>query len=72
MLARRFAKFDAEAAFDLMSRHRVSCAFLPPTALRMLRLVPSPRSRWPLVLLAASGGEPLGAELLDWGARALV
>ncbi len=72
VLARRFAKFDAEAAFDLMSRHRVTCAFLPPTALRMLRLVPTPRDRWPLVLRsAASGGEPLGAELLDWGARAL-
>jgi acetyl-CoA synthetase len=68
VLARRFAKFDAEAAFELMSRHRVTCTFLPPTALRMLRLVPSPRARWPLALRsAASGGEPLGKELLEWG-----
>jgi acetyl-CoA synthetase len=68
VLARRFAKFDAESAFDLMSRHQVTCTFLPPTALRMLRLVPSPRARWPLALRsAASGGEPLGRELLDWG-----
>ena len=68
VLARRFAKFDAEAAFDLMSRHRVTCTFLPPTALRMLRLVPAPRARWPLALRsAASGGEPLGQELLEWG-----
>ena len=72
VLARRFAKFDAEAGFDLMSRHRVTCTFLPPTALRMLRLVPSPRSRWPLALRSvASGGEPLGKELLDWGRREL-
>ena len=72
VLARRFAKFDAEAAFDLMSRHRVTCTFLPPTALRMLRLVPSPRTRWPLALRsAASGGEPLGNELLEWGQREL-
>jgi acetyl-CoA synthetase len=72
VLARRFAKFDAEAAFDLMSRHRVTCTFLPPTALRMLRLVQSPRSRWPLALRsAASGGEPLGRELLEWGQREL-
>ncbi len=72
VLARRFAKFDAEAGFDLMSRHRVTCTFLPPTALRMLRLVPSPRTRWPLALRSiASGGEPLGKELLDWGRREL-
>lgn len=72
VLARRFAKFDAEAAFDLMSRHRVTCTFLPPTALRMLRLVPAPRSRWPLALRSiASGGEPLGKELLEWGQREL-
>ena len=72
VLARRFAKFDAEAGFDLMSRHQVTCTFLPPTALRMLRLVPSPRTRWPLALRSiASGGEPLGKELLDWGRREL-
>ena len=72
VLARRFAKFDAEAAFDLMSRHKVTCTFLPPTALRMLRLVPSPRARWPLALRsAASGGEPLGKELLEWGREEL-
>ena len=72
VLARRFAKFDAEAGFELMSRHRVTCTFLPPTALRMLRLVPSPRERWPLALRSiASGGEPLGKELLDWGRREL-
>jgi acetyl-CoA synthetase len=72
VVAHRFAKFDATAAFELMSRHRVSCTFLPPTALRMLRLVPQPRERWPLVLRsAASGGEPLGKELLEWGTREL-
>ncbi len=72
VLARRFAKFDAESAFDLMSRHKVTCTFLPPTALRMLRLVPSPRARWPLALRsAASGGEPLGKELLEWGRNEL-
>ncbi len=72
VVARRFAKFDATAAFELMARHRVTCTFLPPTALRMLRLVPQPRERWPLALRsAASGGEPLGKELLEWGRREL-
>ncbi|WP_118182432.1 acyl-CoA synthetase [Paraburkholderia phosphatilytica] len=71
VLARRFEKFDGEAAFDLMQRHQVTHTFLPPTALKMMRTVEHPE-RWPLALRAvASGGESLGAELIDWGRRAL-
>lgn len=71
VLARRFEKFDGEAAFDLMQRHGVTHAFLPPTALKMMRTVVDPE-RWQLSLRAvASGGESLGAELIGWGRRAL-
>ncbi|MEX3972282.1 acyl-CoA synthetase [Paraburkholderia caribensis] len=71
VLARRFEKFDGEAAFDLMQRHAVTHAFLPPTALKMMRAVEHPE-RWKLSLRAvASGGESLGAELIEWGRRAL-
>jgi acetyl-CoA synthetase len=71
VLARRFEKFDGEAAFDLMQRHQVTHTFLPPTALKMMRTVESPE-RWSLALRAvASGGESLGAELIEWGRRAL-
>jgi len=71
VLARRFAKFDGEAAFDLMARHAVSHTFLPPTALKMMRGVERPE-RWNLVLRSvASGGESLGEELIGWGRRAL-
>ncbi|MGF6772691.1 acetyl-CoA synthetase [Paraburkholderia sp. GAS199] len=71
VLARRFAKFDGEAAFDLMARHAVSHTFLPPTALKMMRGVERPE-RWTLSLRSvASGGESLGEELIDWGRRAL-
>jgi acetyl-CoA synthetase len=71
VLARRFAKFDGEAAFDLMARHAVSHTFLPPTALKMMRGVERPE-RWTLALRSvASGGESLGEELIDWGRRAL-
>ncbi|MBP0594363.1 acyl-CoA synthetase [Paraburkholderia sp. LEh10] len=71
VLARRFEKFDGEAAFDLMQRYAVTHAFLPPTALKMMRAVEHPE-RWQLSLRAvASGGESLGAELIDWGRRAL-
>jgi acetyl-CoA synthetase len=71
VLARRFEKFDGEAAFDLMARHAVTHTFLPPTALKMMRTVAHPE-RWKLSLHAvASGGESLGEELIAWGRAAL-
>jgi acetyl-CoA synthetase len=72
VLARRFEKFDPEAAFDLMARHGVRNTFLPPTALKMLRAACPSRGRWNLQLRSvASGGESLGAELLHWGREVL-
>jgi acetyl-CoA synthetase len=68
VVARRFEKFEPEAAFELMARHGVRNAFLPPTALKMMRPVPDPQRRWKLQLRSiASGGESLGEELLQWG-----
>ena len=66
VIARRLAKFDPEAAFDLMARHRVRNAFLPPTALKFMaksieRPVPSVDLR-----SIGSGGERLGAPLQEW------
>ncbi|MHB2166781.1 acyl-CoA synthetase [Alsobacter sp. R-9] len=72
VVARRFAKFTGEAAFDLLARHRVRNAFIPPTALKTMRAVPDVRSRFSFDLrTVASGGETLGAELLDWGREVL-
>ncbi|HUU71929.1 MAG TPA: acyl-CoA synthetase [Burkholderiales bacterium] len=72
VVARRFGKFDAEEAFDLMARHAVRNVFMPPTALRMLRTVENPASRWKLNLRSlASGGESLGVELLQWSREKL-
>jgi len=50
VVARRFDKFDPEEAFALMARTGVRNAFIPPTALRMLRSAPSPRGRHDLKL----------------------
>ena len=71
VVARRFDKFDPDEAFALMASTGVRNTFIPPTALRMMRAVPSPRGRYEFELRSiASGGESLGIEALDWGKSA--
>jgi acetyl-CoA synthetase len=71
VVARRVDKFDPEEAFALMARAEVRNAFIPPTALRMMRAFPSPRGRYAFKLRTiASGGESLGVEALEWGREA--
>ena len=71
VVARRFEKFDPEEAFALLAKTGVRNAFIPPTALRMLRSVPSPRGRHDIRLRTlGSGGESLGAETYEWGRAA--
>ncbi len=68
VLAHRFAKFDPERAFHLLDKHRVGVAFIPPTALKMMRQVDKPRDRWGYdVRCVYTGGEAMGEELLQWG-----
>ncbi|AWJ92275.1 AMP-dependent synthetase (plasmid) [Azospirillum baldaniorum] len=68
VVSHRFEKFDAEEAFRLIADFQVRNAFLPPTALKMMRAVKDPQTRWNYSMRSvASGGETLGAELLDWG-----
>ncbi|MBL8697734.1 MAG: acyl-CoA synthetase [Alphaproteobacteria bacterium] len=67
VVARRFAKFDPEAAFALMARHGVRNVFLPPTALKLMRQAPGRGGARARLRSIGSGGETLGAELLDWG-----
>jgi acetyl-CoA synthetase len=70
VVARRFEKFTGEAAFQLIQDFGVRNAFLPPTALKMMRAVPEPEKRWRFAMRSiASGGETLGAELIEWGRR---
>jgi len=62
-----FKKFDPERAFDLMAREGVRNAFIPPTALKMLRAVDRPAERFSLTLRSVgSAGESLGRETYDW------
>jgi len=71
VVARRFDKFDPDEAFALMARTQVRNAFIPPTALRMMRAAARPRGRYDFKLRSvASGGESLGVEALEWGKSA--
>ncbi|MEW2917743.1 AMP-binding protein [Ruegeria sp. ANG10] len=67
VVAARLEKFTPAACADLIARGGVRNVFFPPTALRMLKAadqaIPGLRS-------VASGGEPLGAEMLAWGQKA--
>ncbi len=72
VVARKVEKFDPEEAFALMAKAGIRNAFIPPTALRMMRAVPSPQGRHNFRLRSvASGGESLGVEALEWGRSAL-
>lgn len=68
VVAHRAKKFDPEEAFYLLARYGIRNAFMPPTALKMMRQVQDPRSRHDYSMRTiGSGGEALGEELLDWG-----
>jgi acetyl-CoA synthetase len=67
VVACRAARFDPLEAFDLMARHGVRNVFLPPTALKLMRQAGAAAARRATLRSIGSGGETLGAELLDWG-----
>lgn len=68
VLACRFKKFDPEEAIKLMIKYKVKNTFLPPTALKMMRSLTGIKENFGLELrTVASGGEPLGEEILSWG-----
>ena len=72
VLAHRARKYDPEEAVRLMARHRVRNIFMPPTALKLMRQVDKPAERFGVDLrTVACAGEPMGAELLEWGREAL-
>jgi acetyl-CoA synthetase len=71
VVAHRARKYDPEAALALMARHGVRNTFMPPTALKLMRQVARPADRFALALRTVTcAGEPMGAELLEWGREA--
>ncbi|WP_375690515.1 AMP-binding protein [Pseudooceanicola sp. LIPI14-2-Ac024] len=68
VVAARMAKFEIPECRRIVAEGAVRNVFFPPTALRMLKAADAAILGLRSV---ASGGEPLGSEMLDWGRRAL-
>jgi len=65
-------KFDPHMAFRIMAEMEVRNAFIPPTALRLLKSVDNPRAHYDLKLRTiGSAGEALGRETFEWARSAL-
>ncbi|MGZ9718451.1 AMP-binding protein [Rhizobium miluonense] len=65
-------KFDPHMAFRIMAEMEVRNAFIPPTALRLLKAVDNPRARYNLKLRTiGSAGEALGRETFEWARSVL-
>jgi acetyl-CoA synthetase len=68
VVAFRARKFDPEQAFYFIERYGIRNAFMPPTALKLMRQVSDPKNRYAYRMRTiACGGETLGEELLQWG-----
>lgn len=67
VVAARMAKFSTEGCANIIREGAVRNVFFPPTALRMLKAADQNLRGLRSV---ASGGEPLGAEMLAWGRQA--
>ncbi len=72
VLAYEGGRFDPERMCALIGKYSVTNAFIPPTALKMLRAIPDIKQRYKIKLRAVmSAGEQVGAELIHWGRDAL-
>ncbi|MGH9822576.1 MAG: AMP-binding protein [Blastocatellia bacterium] len=73
VVARRFQKFSGDDAFKLIDDFGITNAFIPPTALRLMkRDVPDPRAVYQINLRSVfSGGESLTPEIYDWACTAV-
>lgn len=62
--------FEPQAAIELMARHGVTAAFLPPTALKLMRAAGIDGAGLRLRAVF-TGGEPLGEEIHRWSVEEL-
>ena len=67
VVAARMTKFSVAECQKIIQDGSVNNVFFPPTALRMLK---AEDARIAGLRSIGSGGEPLGAEMLEWGRKA--
>ncbi|WP_317057753.1 AMP-binding protein [Roseovarius rhodophyticola] len=67
VVASRLPKFEVNTCVKIIREASVKNIFFPPTALRILKAA---ECRISGLRTVASGGEPLGAEMFDWGREA--
>jgi acetyl-CoA synthetase len=65
LISHRMGKFDVDATYDLIKTHKIRNMFLPPTALKLMRQGAAPKDFNARTIM--SGGESLGADMLEWG-----
>jgi acetyl-CoA synthetase len=71
VVSARFDRFDPASALELMASLKVRNAFIPPTALRMLKSSGLDPRMFDLSLRSiCSAGESLGRETFDWASDA--
>lgn len=71
IVATQPSKFDPERILDLLRRQGIRNAFIPPTALRLLRALPVETiTRACRLRSLMSGGEALGSDMIAWGREA--
>jgi acetyl-CoA synthetase len=70
---RREGRFDPANDLSIMQKYNVTCAFIPPTALRIIRReIPHPKKDYDLKLRAlSSAGEAVGEDLIIWAMNEL-
>jgi acetyl-CoA synthetase len=62
------ARFDPDVTFKLLEKYASTVGLYPPTALKVLREVKSPREKYPNLKLRCivSGAEPVSPQLAKW------
>lgn len=73
LVAMRFVKFDAKQAFAFIAEHQIQNMFLPPTALKLMRLAEREHGLPEGVSIRsiASGGEALPEAIISWAKQIL-
>ncbi|PYE42054.1 acetyl-CoA synthetase [Rhizobium sp. PP-F2F-G20b] len=65
-------KFDPHMAFRILSEMKVRNAFIPPTALRLMKAVENPKAQYAFDLrTVGAAGEALGRETFEQASKAL-